>query len=125
MRTETREKAFDEKVTARLNNPDWDLQIARNVLGKRRRKNLAFAAAGSAVSLAMAASLIFAVLPGMLGGASEGARLNQFVNAQVEGTWKKVFSESEIMDDSETVLAGYQYDSSTDDLIDETLAQRF
>jgi hypothetical protein len=114
MKNETRERAFNEQVAVRLKSSDWDLQIARNVLTRRRRRmNYIFAAASSAASLAMAASLIFAVLPGMLDGASEGARLNQFVNAQVEGTWQKVFAESET-----------QYDTGTDALIDETLAQR-
>ncbi len=112
MKQETRERALNEQVAARLKSPGWDIQIARNVLKKRRRRNYTFAAVGS-VSLAMAASLMFAILPGMLGGASEGDLLSQFVNAQVEGTWQKVFAESET-----------QFDRSTDTLIDETLAQR-
>jgi len=113
MKYKTRETAFNEQVEARMKSSDWDMQIARNVLKKRRKRNYALAAVGSVASLAIAASLVFAILPGMLGGSSEGARLNQFVNAQVEGTWQKVFSESEA-----------QYDASTDTLIDETLAQR-
>jgi hypothetical protein len=125
MKNQTRETAFNEQVAARLKSADWDIQIAGNVLRRRRKRNYTFAAVGSAASLAMAASLIFAILPGMLGGTSDGARLNQFVNAQVEGTWKKVFTESALPDDSKTVLVEYQDDTDTDELIDETLAQRF
>jgi hypothetical protein len=124
MKIQARETAFNERVEARLDSSEWNMQIARNVLRRRRRRTYSIAAAGSAVSLAMAASLIFAILPGIRGGTSEGAELNQFVNAQVDGTWKKVFIEGTHPDDSETVLGEAQYDMNTDTLIDETLAQR-
>jgi len=124
METVAHETAFDEKVEARLNSNEWDIQVARNVLRRRRRKRYTIAAVGSAASLAMAASLIFAILPGMQGGTIEGEELNRFVNAQVEGTWKKVFAGNALPDDSETVLIEARYDTSMDTMIDETLAQR-
>jgi hypothetical protein len=124
METMAHETAFDDKVKARLNSDEWDIQIARSVLRKHRRKRYAIAAIGSIASMAVAASLIFAILPGMQGGTPEGEALNRFVNAQVEGTWKKVFTGNALPDDSETVLIEAQYDTSMDAMIDETLAQR-
>ncbi len=124
MRIQTRETAFNKKVEDRLRSSEWNMQIARNVLQRRSRRKYIIAAAGSAASLAMAASLIFAILPGFRGETTEGAELNQFVNAQIEGTWKKVFSGNGIPDDNETILGQSQDYTSTDTLIDETLAQR-
>lgn len=125
METEAHETVFNEKVKARLNSDEWDIQIARNVLRNHRRKRYTIAAFGSAVSLAVAASLIFAILPGMQGGTLQGGEaLNRFVNAQIEGTWEKVFAESAPAEGNETVLVDTQYDRNMDTIIDETLAQR-
>ena len=125
METMDHETAFDEKVKARLNNDEWNVQIAKNVLRSRRRKRYTIAAFGSAVSLAVAASLIFAILPGMQGGTLQGGEaLNKFVNAQIEGTWEKVFTESAPAEGNEMVLVDTQDDRSMDTMIDETLAQR-
>jgi hypothetical protein len=74
--------------------------------------------------LAVAASLIFAILPGMQSGTLQGEALNGFVNAQVEGTWKKAFAGSALPEGSETELVDIQYDRSMDTMIDRTLAQR-
>jgi hypothetical protein len=124
METTAHETAFDEKVKAKLNSDEWDIQIARNVLRRRRRKRYTIAAFGSAISLAVAASLIFAILPGMQSGTLQGEALNGFVNAQVEGTWKKAFAGSALPEGSETELVDIQYDRSMDTMIDRTLAQR-
>jgi hypothetical protein len=125
MENAAHETAFNEKVKARLNSDEWDIQVARNVLQRRRRKRYMIAAFGSTVSLAVAASLIFAILPGMQGGTFQGGEaLNRFVNAQIEGTWEKVFAESTPAEGNETVLVDIQYDRSMDTMIDDALAQR-
>jgi DNA-directed RNA polymerase specialized sigma24 family protein len=125
MKTVDHKTAFDEKVKTRLNSDEWDIRIARNVLRSRRRKRYTIAAFGSAVSLAVAASLIFAILPDMQGETLQGGEaLNRFVNAQVEGTWEKVFAESAPDEGNETVFVDIQSDKSMDTMIDETLAQR-
>ena len=123
METEAHETEFNEKVKARLDSDEWDVQVARNVL-RRRQRRYTIAVVGSAVSLAVAASLIFAILPGMQGGTLQGEELNRFVNAQVEGTWGKVFAESALAEGSEMVFVDIQSDKSMDKMIDDTLAQR-
>jgi hypothetical protein len=118
------EKRFDDRIAARLKSDEWDLRIAGRVLRRRRTKRLGIAAAGTASSLALAATLVFAVLPGLWGGAKTGEELNYFVNAQVTGTWNTVFTESAMAVGTESSVTDAQYDDDMDAMIDETLEQR-
>lgn len=119
----THEKTFDDRIAVRLNSDEWDLRIS-GLVRQRRRKRLGIAAAGTASSLALAATLVFAVLPGLWGGATAGEELNYFVNAQVTGTWNTVFTGSAQAVVTESSDANDQFDNDMDTMIDETLAQR-
>lgn len=118
------EKEFDDRIEARLKSDEWDFGIAGTVNRRRRRKTMGIAAAGTASSLALAAMLAVAVLPGLWGGAKAGEQLHSFVNAQVAGTWNTVFPGSVLAAGTDVSSADEQYDDDVDTIIEETLAQR-
>lgn len=123
MKTTGHERALDAAVRSRMEDSAWDLAVARGVLKKRRGKIIRSAVA-SAASLAAAASLVFALTTATLTGSSEGAALNSFVNAQVEGTWQDVSHREDAAGSVEPLLADAVTDESLDAVIDDALARR-
>jgi hypothetical protein len=124
MKQMDRDTNFNNSIESRLSSGEWDSLIARNVIRKRRRIVARNSVIGSLATLAVAASLVLAILPGITNGTRGGDELNQFVSAQVEGTWNSVFSGSPLPQGSEQALAGTQDDAGLDALIDDTLEQR-
>jgi hypothetical protein len=125
MKLMDQETNFNNSIESRLASGEWDSLIARNVIRKRRRIVARNSVIGSVASMALAASLVLAILPGITSGNRGGDELNRFVSAQVEGTWNSVFSGSPLPQNGEQALAGTQDDAGLDTLIDDTLAQRF
>ncbi|OHD64341.1 MAG: hypothetical protein A2176_01770 [Spirochaetes bacterium RBG_13_51_14] len=123
MDTAAHERAFNKNIRDRLNSDEWSFQVARGVM-RHRRKRFAVAAVGSTATAAAAASLVIALLYWFQAGSTDGERLNRFVNAQVVGTWKKVFTDSSLPGENDTILVDAQYDESLDSMIEATLLQR-
>ncbi len=118
------EKLFDDRIAARLKSEEWNIGIAGAVNRRRRTRRLGFAAAGTISSLALAAMLAIAVLPGLWGGSKAGEELNYFVNAQVAGTWNTVFAGGAQVVGTDASVVDERYDEDMDAVIDEALAQR-
>jgi len=118
------EKLFDDRIASRLKSDEWDLGIAGAVNRRRRSRKIGFAAAGTISSLALAAMLAIAVLPGLWGGAGAGGDLNYFVNAQVAGTWNTVFTGAGQAVESDASVVDPGYEDDIDTFIDDTLAMR-
>lgn len=123
MKPADQERAFDRAIRSRLEDGAWDRGVARGVLKKRRRR-IILSAAASAASLAAAASLVFTLTTFTLSGPSEGAELNSFVNAQVQGTWRNVYSRSGGTQADETLLVDAEIDESLDAVISDALSRR-
>jgi len=123
MKTTDHNRAFDAAVRSRLEDSAWDLGIARGVLKKRRRK-VVLSAVASVASLAATASLVFTLTTATITGSPEGAALNSFVNAQVEGTWQNVYSRADATGSGEALLVDAELDDSLDTVIDDALSRR-
>lgn len=117
------EKKFNEDIDSRLRSGEWDRTIACNVLRKRRRTLYARGAVGSAVSMALAASLIFGILPLFRNGTAEGEAMNSFVNAQVDGVWEHAAVNWD-QEPDDAALVDARYDAGTDVMIDQALEGR-
>ena len=119
------EKAFDAIIETRLRSDDWNLTIARSLLKRRRRKKYTITAAGLAASLAAAAVILSSLMPVSKSGIADGEELNNFIQAQVDGTWGKDSAGVMRIGNKEVLLVGAQYDSSLEEMIEETLLERF
>ncbi|MBN2160989.1 MAG: hypothetical protein JW807_16480 [Spirochaetes bacterium] len=116
---------FNEAIEARLRSGEWDRSIAGRVLRRRRRKLYMRGAVGSAASMALAASLIFGIIPAFRGGTVEGEAMNRFVNAQVEGVWGRTAQVSGVQESNDVLIVDARYDTSTDIMIEQALEGRF
>ncbi len=117
------EEIMDREIEVRMRSEVWDRGVARGVFRRRRLKRYVAMASGAAASMAAAAVLFIAILPGIRGGYVEGEALNGFVNAQVEGTWKSVF-DAELQNGGESLVSDARYDDSLDVFIADTLELR-
>lgn len=124
MITTDHNRAFDDAIRSRLEDDTWDRGIARGVLRKRRSRKVVLSAVASVASLAAAASLVFTLTTATITGSPEGAALNSFVNAQVEGTWQNVYSRADATESGEALLVDAELDESLDAVIDDALSRR-
>src|SRR5208337_3407164 len=83
------ETSFDRIIDDRLASDDWNLQIARSLIKRKRRKKNIFMVSGLAISLAAGAFISSMLMPVSRNVISEGEELNNFIQAQVDGTWRK------------------------------------
>lgn len=118
------EKKFNEAIESRLRSGEWNRTIAGNVLRRRRRALYLRGAVGSAASMALAASLVFGIIPAFQYGTVEGEAMNRFVNAQVDGVWDHAVAATGDNQGDEAVIVEARYDNSTDIMIDQTLEGR-
>lgn len=116
---------FNEAIEARLSSGEWDRSIAGKVLRRRRRKLYVRGAVGSAASMALAASLIFGIIPAFQGGTVEGEAMHRFVNAQVEGVWGRTAQAGAVQVSNDVLIVDARYDTSTDIMIEQALEGRF
>jgi hypothetical protein len=117
------ERLFNERIDARLKSAEWDLGMARTVLGRRRRKRYILGISGSVGSMA-AAALVALLVTAAPEGTPYGEELHSLVNAQVQGTWNQVFADRRVVDGGRAIFEETQFDTTVDTMIDETLAQR-
>lgn len=123
MKTTDHNRAFDLAIRSRQEDGAWDLGIARGVV-KIRRRRVVLSAVATAASLAAAASLVFTLTTATITGSPEGAELNSFVNAQVQGTWQKVYSRADATASGDALLVDAELDESLDAVIDDALSRR-
>jgi hypothetical protein len=119
------ETAFDAIIETRLRSDDWNLTTARSLLKRRRRKKYTITAAGLAASLAAAAFILSSLMPVSQSGIADGEELNNFIQAQVDGIWGKDSAGVMRIGNKEVLLVGAQYDASLEEMIEETLLERF
>jgi hypothetical protein len=119
------ETSFDRIIDARLASDDWNLLIARSLLKKKRKKRNIFIASGLAISLAAGAFISSMLMPVSQNVIAEGEELNNFIQAQVDGTWRKNSVSIVRIGKNDISLVGAQYDASLDEIIEETLSERF
>lgn len=114
MKAVNNEALFNAEIDERLKSDAWNREIARNVYGQRRKTRNRIGVIGSIGSLAAAALITLFLTTGIQEGSREGDELNAFVNAQVEGTWNRVFADTRVPESDDTL----------DAMIDDTLAER-
>ena len=119
------ETEFDAIIETRLRSNDWNFAIAKSLLKRRRRKKYALTAAGLAASLAAASFFLFLPAPVSQSGLAEGEELNKFIQEQVDGTWRKNSAGVMRLGNKEVLLVGAQYDAGLEEMIDETMLERF
>jgi hypothetical protein len=124
MKTTNHEKVFDTIIEARMHSDTWDNQIAHRVIGRRKKRQYAAVSTCVASSMAAAAIIIFAILPGFRNSAQEVEGLNNLINAQIAGTRQDALAGVIINRNYDIQHVDAQYDESLDDLIDDTLVQR-
>lgn len=114
---------FNERIDARLKSAEWDLAMARTVLGRRRKKRYILGVSGSVGSMA-AAALVALLVTAAPEVTPYGEGLHSLVNAQVRGTWNQVFADRQASESDTSIFVETQDDPGVDTIIDETLAQR-
>ncbi len=124
MTEQDQETSFDGIIEARLASDDWNLQIARRLLRRKRRKNI-FIVSGLAIALVAGAFISSMIMPVSLNAVAEGEELNNFIQAQVDGTWRINSVSTVQVGKNEISFVGAQYDASLDEMIEETLSERF
>ncbi len=116
------QEKMDLEISKRMNNPEWDFNIASRVISKRNKKIKRNLYALSSFSLmATAAVIIFAVF--VNGPSAKVNDLEIFISKQVEGTHKEVFREGY----SNNLLYVNSYEDANnhiDTLIDNALLRR-
>lgn len=122
MEQETR---FDRIIDARLASDDWNLQIARSLVKRKRRKKNIFIISGLAILLTAGAFISNMHAPVSRNVVAEGEELDNFIQAQVDGTWRKNSAGTVRIGRNDISLVGAQYDASLDEMIEETLSERF
>jgi hypothetical protein len=119
------ETAFDAIIETRLRSDDWNLTTARCLLKRRRRKKYTLTAAGLAASLAAAAFILSSLMPVSQSGVADGEELNNFIQAQVDGTWGMDSAVVMRIGNKDVFLVGAQYDASLEEMIEESLLELF
>ena len=114
MKAVNSEALFNAQIDARLKSDAWNREVARNVYRQRRKTRYRTGVSGLIGSLAAAALIALFLTTGIQEGSREGDELNALVNAQVEGTWNRVFADTRVPESDDTL----------DALIDDTLAER-
>ena len=112
---------MNSAINARMQNPDWDLDIASRVITKRNKKIKKLYAFSSFSVMATAAVIVFAVFINTAPVQMNDVEL--FVTMQVEETHKTVFKESY---SNNLLSASYAEDASdpVDNLIYTALTMR-
>jgi len=117
------ERLFSERIDARLKSAEWDLGVARGVLGRRRRNRYIFGFSGS-IGFVAAAVLVALFLTASPEATQYGEGLHSLVNAQVRGTWNQVFADRQTVESDASIFVETQDDAGVDAMIDATLSQR-
>lgn len=117
------ERLFNERIDARLKSAEWDLGVARGVLGRRRRNRYIFGFSGSIASMAAAVILVL-VMTAAPERTPNGEGLHSLVNAQVRGTWNQVFADRQVVESDASIFVETQDDAGVDAMIDATLSER-
>jgi hypothetical protein len=76
-----------EEISKRAESAEWNSIIASEVLSRRRNKQKKIFLSVSASSLAAAAAVAF-VLTGVLNNKNEGMIYDEFITAQIKGTYE-------------------------------------
>ncbi len=119
------ESNFDKIIDARLRSDDWNMAIARSLIERKRRKKYKLLAVGLALTFGSAVLIMGRLVPQSPTLPSEGEELNNFIQAQVDGTWKRNAGGTLRIDNREIFIASSQYDTSLDEIIEEALSERF
>lgn len=118
-------KQYQEKmhseINRRISSPEWDFDIASQVISKRNKKIKRNIFALSSLSLAATAAIvIFAIFVNTQPRVND---LNRFITKQIDGTQKEVFKET--YSDNILSLNSNEYSGDpTDKLIDNALSMR-
>ena len=99
-------KEFSEKINNKLKNNEWDLQIASNVFGIRKKRKRIIYTISSSLATAALVLIIFT-----MNFNNTATPYDSFIAEQTIETYKNVFKDT-------------TSDFDTDDLITEALATR-